>query len=127
MNSISLIGRIAKDPEVKYTTNNNAVLTFTLAIPRRKKEDGTQETDWITCVAWNATAELIGKYVHKGDQLGIAGKLQSRSWETEDGKKRSTTEVLVTELTLIGGRKAEEKKEPPEPGYYDGAEEDTPF
>ena len=127
MNSCSIIGRMVRDPDLKYTTSNTAVMTFTLAVDRRKKEDGTRETDWINCVAWQSTAELIAKYVSKGDQLGINGKLQTRTWEDTEKKRHSVTEVIVTELTLIRTKK-DEPKEIPEPGYNDGEDEDgCPF
>lgn len=129
MNSVQLIGRMGKDPELKYTTSNTPVITFSLAVDRRKTEDGKKEADWITCVAWNTTAELISKYTSKGDQIGVNGRITTRSWEDNDGKKRNSTEVLVSEITLIGNKekKAEPKKEIPEPGYYDPTEDETPF
>jgi len=111
MNACQLIGRMGKDPDLKYTTSNTPVLTFSLAVDRRKTEDGKKEVDWIACVAWNATAELISKYASKGDQIGVAGRIQTRSWDDNDGKKRSVTEVLVTEITLLGGKKEEKKTE----------------
>lgn len=131
MNHCQLIGRISKDPELKYTPANKAVLTFSLAVDRRKKEDGTKETDWIDCVAWEKTAELIAKYVRKGHKLGVVGHLQKRTWETKEGQKRSITEVLVKEIELIekteqAPAKAEQKPIP-EPGYYDPDEDDAPF
>lgn len=125
MNNITLTGRMVKDPELKYTTNNTAVLTFTLAVSRNK-----EETDWIPCVAWKAGAELIAKYVKKGDKLGITGRLQSRSWETKDGEKRSTLEVITNEVEFLNQKRTEEKPAPkpaPEPGYYDGLDDDDNF
>ena len=129
MNAVQLIGRISKDPELRYTTSNTPVLMFSLAVDRRKKEDGTKEVDWIDCVAWQTTAELISKYVSKGDLLGINGKLQKRTWEDTEKKKHSITEVIVTEITLIGSKeKPEKKQEIPEPGYNDGEDEEgCPF
>lgn len=128
MNSVQLIGRMGKDPELKYTTTNTPVITFSLAVDRRKNDEGKKDVDWIACVAWNTTAELISKYVGKGDPLGVNGRIQTRSWEDSEGKKRSATEVIVNEITLLGGKKEEKPKEIPEPGYYDPTDdESTPF
>ena len=106
MNNVALIGRMVKDPELKYTTNNTPVLMFTVAIDRRKNEDGTHETDFIPVVAWKTAAELIAKYVSKGDKIGITGRIQSRSWETQDGTKRSAVEVIVAEVEFLGSKPA---------------------
>ena len=129
MNYVHVTGRIGKTPEVKYTVNNVAVLTFSLAVDRRRKEDGTKEVDWIDCVAWEGTAELIGKYVDKGQRLGVTGHLQKRSWKTQNGEDRVVTEVLVKEVELIDRKekKEEKKAEPPEPGYFDSGEDICPF
>lgn len=125
MNNITLTGRMVKDPELKYTTNNTAVLTFTLAVSRNK-----EETDWIPCVAWKTTAELIAKHIKKGDKLGINGRIQSRNWETQNGEKRTAIEIIANEVEFLTPKR-EEKPEPkpaPEPGYYDGLDDDNaPF
>ncbi len=118
---------MGKDPDLKYTTSNIPVLTFSLAVDRRKNEEGQKIVDWINCVAWQSSAELIAKYIHKGDLLGVTGRIQTRSWEDSEGKKRSITEVVVTEITMLGTKPKEEKKEIPEPGYYDGEDDSTPF
>ena len=78
MNNISLIGRLTKEPELKSTTNGNKVISFCLAVDRRTKD---KATDWIDCVAWNKTAEIIAQYCHKGKMLSVTGSLQTRTWE----------------------------------------------
>lgn len=124
MNNVALIGRMVKDPELKYTTNNTPVLMFTVAIDRRKNEDGTHETDFIPVVAWKTAAELIAKYVSKGDKIGITGRIQSRSWETQDGTKRSAVEVIVAEVEFLGSKpaKPQQTTEAPTP-----EEDNCPF
>ena len=114
MNNCTMIGRLVKDPELKYTQSNMAVVTFTLAVDRPvKNKDGERPTDWIPCVAWDKTAEVLGKYGNKGDLIGIRGTLQTRSWETQDGQKRTAVELIVNELQLLSPKKKEEPK--PEP------------
>ena len=128
MNYVFLIGRLGNDPELKYTPSNTPVIMFSLAVDRKKKEDGTRETDWISCVAWNKTAELIAKYAEKGKKLGVIGSIQTRKYTTKEGENRTVTEVLVKEIELVE-RKPEQTKPAaqPEPEYFDPYEEETPF
>lgn len=100
MNNISLIGRLTKEPELKSTSNGNKVISFCLAVDRRTKE---KATDWIDCVAWNKTAEIIAQYCHKGKMLSVTGSLQTRTWEGNDGNKHKVTEVNVMSIDLLGG------------------------
>ena len=112
MNKVCLIGRITKDPEIRYTANNVAVATFSLAINRTyKNADGEYEADFINCVAFRNTADLLGKYVYKGDQLGIEGHIQTRNYDDKDGKKVYVTEIVVDSLDFLQNKR-EEKNEP---------------
>ena len=77
MNSVCIIGRLTKDVQERRTQNGTPVVSFTLAVDRRKKEDGA---DFINCIAWNKSAETIAKYVHKGDLFGVTGYIQTRSY-----------------------------------------------
>lgn len=107
MNRVELFGRITKDVELKKTPNGKPVTNFTLAVDRRTKDDGT---DFINCVGWSKVAELMERYVHKGDQLGVSGHLQVRSYE-KNGNTVYVTEVVVEEIDLVGGRKNERRGE----------------
>ena len=102
MNVCTFIGRLGKDPEMRYTTNGKAVVSFSLGVNRDGKKD---ETDWIEFVAWEKTAELIANYCHRGDLIGVTGSLQQRSWEDKDGKKRYAHEVKVNRIDFCGGKK----------------------
>lgn len=104
MNNCSFIGRLGKDPDLRYTTGGKAVATFSLAVSRDGKKD---ETDWIDFVAWEKSAELVAQYCHKGDMIGATGSLQQRSWEDKDGKKRSVHEVKVYRIDFCGSKKSE--------------------
>jgi single-strand DNA-binding protein len=101
MNKAFLIGRIVNKIELRYTTSNMAIAKFTLAINRdTKNKQGEYETDFISCVAYNKTAELISKYLDKGSQIAIEGHIQIGSYE-KDGKKTYTTDIVVERLTFL--------------------------
>lgn len=97
MNNVSLIGRLTKDVEERRTQNGTAVVSFTLAVDRRKKEDGA---DFIPCIAWDKAAETIAKYVHKGDLFAVAGYIQTRSYE-KDSRMNYVTEVVTTSFQFL--------------------------
>lgn len=114
MNKVCLIGRITKDPEIRYTANNVAVATFSLAINRTyKNANGEYDADFINCIAFRNTADLLGKYVHKGDQLGIQGHIQTRNYDDKDGKKVYVTEVVVDSLYFLQDKREEKNEEKP--------------
>ena len=103
MNKVVLVGRLTKDIELKYTQKGTAVASFTIAIDRRfKSQTGEKETDFINCVAWGAVGETASKYVGKGSQIGVAGRIQTRSYEAKDGGKRYVTEVVAEEIEFMG-------------------------
>ena len=97
MNKVSLVGRLATDVDARQTQTGKAVSRFRLAVNRRSRDDGA---DFIGCVAWNKTAELIEKYVHKGDRVGVVGRIQTGSYE-KDGQKIYTTDVVVEEIEFL--------------------------
>jgi len=102
MNNVTLVGRLTKDPEVKTTQTDKSTCTFSIAVDRPSKE---KTADFISCVAWEKNAELIGKYLSKGSRIGIIGAIQSRSWEGTDGKRIYVTEVLVNRIEFIDTKK----------------------
>ena len=97
MNSVCLIGRLTNDVQEHRTQNGTAVISFTLAVDRRKKDDGA---DFIPCIAWDKAAETIAKYVHKGDLFGVTGYIQTRSYE-KDGRRNYVTEVVTTSFQFL--------------------------
>ncbi len=108
VNKVILLGNVGRDPEVRYLDKNVAVANFSLATTDRgyTMQNGTQvpdRTEWHTVVAWRGLAELVEKYVRKGSQLYIEGRIQTRNWE-KDGVKRYATEVLAEQIQLIGKR-----------------------
>ena len=105
MNKAILIGRLTKDPEIRYTQSGKAVASFTLAIDRPfRDENGNKAADFIPVVAWGKTAEVCGKYLTKGRQTAVMGRIQTRSYTADDGSRRYVTEVLAEEVEFIGNR-----------------------
>ena len=97
MNNVCLIGRVTKDVQERRTQNGTPVVSFTLAVDRRKKEDGA---DFIPCIAWDKAAETIARYVHKGELVGVTGYIQSRRYE-EAGRRNYVTEVVTTGFKFL--------------------------
>lgn len=95
---------MTKDPEVRYTQSGTPVGTFTLAVDRRVAKDKPKEADFIPCVVWGKTAEVVGNWCKKGKQIAVEGRIQVRSYDAKDGSKRYVTEVIVSELELLGSK-----------------------
>ncbi len=116
INNIVLVGRTTKMIELKQNKNGTNYVQFTLAVNRPyKDEQGGQQADFITCVAWNKTAETIANYVLKGTMIGIEGRLQVRSYENEAGVRQYLSEVLVNRFTFLESKKSSTIAEPVEP------------
>ena len=98
------IGRLTRDPEVRYTQSGKACAKFTLAIDRRKSSDGNQQADFISCVAWEKTAEVISQYCTKGKKIAVEGRIQTRSYDGNDGNKRYVTEVVVNSMEFCDSK-----------------------
>ena len=116
LNKVMLIGRLGKDPEVRYTSSGQAVANFSMATDESyKNNDGekVQKTEWHRLVLWGKLAEIAQQYLKKGSLVYIEGKLQTREWE-KDGEKKYQTEVVGFSLQMLGG-KPEEKSEPKKP------------
>ena len=99
MNKVILMGRLTRDPEVRYTqTSNTLVASFSLAVNRRFARRGEErQADFINIVAWNKTGEFVSKYFKKGQQVAVIGRLQTRTWDDEQGQKHYVTEVIAEE------------------------------
>lgn len=106
------MGRLTKDPDLRYTSGNTtAVASFTLAVNRRFAKEGQQQADFINVVAWDKSAEFCGKYFTKGMQIVVVGRIQSRTWDDNEGKRHYITEV-VAEETYFAEAKRDQKGEP---------------
>lgn len=103
MNKVTLIGRLTKDVELRYTqTNNTAVAYFSIAVNRKFVKTGEErQADFFNIIAWNKLAENISKYLFKGNQVAISGRLETRSWDDPNGQKHYVTEVIAEEVDFI--------------------------
>lgn len=109
MNTVCLMGRLTRDPELRHTQGGTAVASFTLAVYRGKgKSDGERITDFIDCVAWKGTAEIISKYFARGQMAAVEGRIQVRDWTDKDGNKRKSTEVVVSKIFFADSKKSRE-------------------
>ncbi len=107
MNKVILIGRLARDPELRTTPSNLSVATFSIAVSRPfTPQGGNQETDFINCVVWRRQAENLARYCHKGSQIAVEGRIQTRNYQAQDGSKRYVTEVMCDNITFLGTKDA---------------------
>ena len=108
LNRIELIGRLTKDPELRYVANGHAMAQFTVAVNRDfKNAAGEREADFIRCVAWRKLAEQVGQYCGKGRLVAVEGRLQTRNYELPDGSRRTLTEVIGDRVWFLDSRRAE--------------------
>ena len=107
MNKVVLMGRLTKDPEVRYTQNTNTlVASFSLAVNRRFAKQGEErQADFINIVAWSKTGEFCSKYFKKGQQVGVIGRIQTRNWEDDQGQKHYITEVVAEEAYFADSKR----------------------
>jgi len=103
-----LVGRLTKDPDLKYTGNGTAVATFTLAVNRNfTNQSGEREADFINCVIWRKPAETLANYAKKGVLIGVTGRIQTRSYDNQQGQKVYVTEVIADNFQLLESKKAD--------------------
>lgn len=105
INNAVLVGRVTKDIELKQTQSNKSVTQFILAVNRQfKNANGEREADFINIVAWGKTAELLAQYVHKGSQIGVVGRIQTRNYENQQGQRVYITEVIAENFQMLESR-----------------------
>lgn len=108
MNKVILMGRLTRDPELRTTSSNTSVCSFTLAVDRRfKNANGERQADFISCTAWRQTAEFLCRYFRQGSRLALVGSIQTSSWEDSDGKRQYRTDVVADEIYFAEGRRSE--------------------
>ena len=120
LNKVVLMGRLTKDPEMRYTQAQTAVTSFSLAVERdAKSRDGDREVDYINCVAWRSSAEFVEKYFHKGSMAVVAGRLQIRNWQDKDGNNRQSAEVVVDNTYFGDSKQTAPATEPQQNPFVD--------
>ncbi len=140
LNKVQLIGNVTRDPELRYTPQGTAVCSIGIATNRSWLPDGSterrEETEFHKLVAWNKLAELCSQLITKGRKIYVEGRLQTRSWETPDGEKRQSTEIVIEDMMLLDARPAgdaskpeyhaPEKPEPKEESKQEDSKQDAP-
>lgn len=122
MNKVVILGRLTTKPELRYTPSNTGYTRFSVAVDRRvKSQDGTRETDFINCVAWGKTAEIIARYFDKGNQICVDGSIRTGSYTAQDGSKRYTTDVNVDNFDFV------DKKDNSNGGFVSNEAQSTPY
>lgn len=106
LNHIAVMGRLTKDPEMRYTAQNTPVASFTVAVDR-DYQSGNKQTDFIDCVAWRQTGEFVSKYFHKGSMAVVCGRLQTRTYEDKANNKRKAVEIVVENIYFGESKKAD--------------------
>ena len=135
MNKCIFVGRMGADPETRYTQSGVLQCTFRIAVQRQfKNAQGNYDVDWIQCVAWRNTAEFVGRYLSKGDQVAVCGSLQNRQYQAQDGSKRYVTEIMVEQVQGCGKTQgktevnaAEHQSEAVNGGFTEVDDEELPF
>jgi len=127
MNRVVLVGRLTKDPDLRYTPNGVAVSSFTLAVNRTfTNQQGEREADFINCVVWRKAAENVANYLKKGSLAGVDGRIQTRSFEGQDGKRVYVTEVLAESVQFLEPRNSSGGRGEGG-GFSSPKEQDSPF
>ena len=112
LNQIVIAGRLVSDPQVEETEDGKKISTITVAVPRSYKNvDGTYDTDFIKCTLWNGIAESTAEYCKKGDIVGVKGRIQTGSYETEEGDKKYTMNVVAEKISFLSSSKSHDKEE----------------
>lgn len=143
MNKVILVGRLTRDPEVRYTQGGTCCARFSIAVDRRFKSEGQPDADFPSIVAWGKTGEFIEKYFHKGNRIGIEGRIQTGNYTNKDGQKVYTTDVVAEAVEFVesksssggnsGGGSSGNSTPPPATGddgwmnIPDGIDEELPF
>jgi len=131
LNHITLMGRLTRDPELRYTASGTAVASFSLAVERDfvSRDGGERQTDFIDCVAWRQTGEFVSKYFAKGNMAAVSGRLQIRDWNDKDGNKRRSAEVVVDNVYFCESKKSRDTGSAPSApaGYQEAARGGSAF
>lgn len=120
INRVVLVGRLTKEPELRTTPSGSKVCQYTLAVSRTRKADGQPDADFINCVSWNKTAEIMNQYLSKGALIGIEGRIQTRSYDNQQGQKVYVTEVICDSVQFLEPRRSvEAQKQQSQPNTYE--------
>ena len=134
MNNVQLVGRLTRDPEIRYANSGTSIARFSTACDRRFKREGEPDADFISCIAFGKTAEFIEKWFHKGSRIGLVGRIQTGSYTKDDGTKVYTTDVIAESVEFVesksSGQKADDDKKDESDGFMnipDTIDDELPF
>ena len=119
MNRVILVGRLTKDPELRYTQSGKGVASFNIAVNRPFKTNGEQEADFINGVVWGKPAENLANYMKKGSQIGVDGRIQTRSYDNNEGKRVYVTEVVADSVSFLEPKGQSQNNKPQQPQKND--------
>jgi len=128
LNQCNFIGRLGRDPEIKFTEGGKAVCSISIACSEKYK--GEERTVWVSVIFWEKLAEIASQYLRKGSLIFVSGRLQTRSWEDKDGNKKFTTEIVCKDMKMLGGKRENGSRSEAGGNAHDaptGAEDDVPF
>lgn len=130
LNKVMIIGRLGRDPEMRYTPSGRPVTTFSVATSRSwntSEGERRTETEWFNVVAWGSLAEICKQYLNKGQQVYVEGRLQTRYWDDADGNKHYSTEIVANEMIMLGDRRDNSQSADDEDSYSEAEEDEFPF
>lgn len=130
LNKVMIIGRLGRDPEMRYTPSGRPVTTFSVATSRSwntSEGERRTETEWFNVVAWGSLAEICKQYLNKGQQVYVEGRLQTRYWDDADGNKHYSTEIVANEMIMLGDRRDNNQSADDEESYSEAEEDEFPF
>lgn len=110
INRVILVGRLTREPELRKTQSGASVVSYTLAVGRRSSQPGQPDADFINCVAWNRTAELMAQYLHKGSLIGVEGRIQTRNYDNQQGQRVYVTEVISDSVQFLEPKNAQSQQ-----------------
>lgn len=111
LNRVALVGNLTRDPDVRKTQDNSSVCSFTLAVTRNyKNQNGEYDADFINCVAWRNQADYLSSYANKGDGLSVSGRIQTRSYQNNEGQRVNVTEIICDEVSIVNSKNKEQKE-----------------
>lgn len=121
INNVVLVGRLTRDPELKYTASGNATATFSIAVNRNfTNASGEREADFINCVIWRKPAETLANYAHKGTLIGVTGRIQTRNYENQQGQRVYVTEVVAENFQLLESKNSDSSQYKSDTGVSNG-------
>ena len=130
LNKVMIIGRLGRDPEMRYTPSGRPVTTFSVATSRSwntSEGERRTETEWFNVVAWGSLAEICKQYLNKGQQVYVEGRLQTRYWDDADGNKHYSTEIVANEMIMLGDRRDNNQSTEEDESFSEAEEDEFPF